>query len=144
MCKPRQPRASGNEKHSSDTTNVGLLNMSQNSGDGLHPTDIVTYIILVIVVFMCFKWAKKCMNRRLAKARVVLPPAPQQPMPMPAIPPVLPSAPPVQQAIQYQPLSVAALPPPAAKRESPAYTVVYRPGSICEEAAVEDSMSKYR
>ena len=106
-------------------------------------TDIGTYVICAIVVFMVFKWAKKCMKRRLAKAQV-LPPAPQQPMPMPAIPPVMPSAPPVQQAIQYQPLSVAALPPPAAKRESPAYTVVYRPGSICEEATVEDSMSKYR
>ena len=142
MCKPRATRASGDE-HSSDTTNVGLLNMSQNAGDGLHPTDIVTYIILVIVVFMCFKWAKKCMKRRLAKAQV-LPPAPQQPLPMPVAPPVMPSAPPLQQAIQYQPLSVAALPPPAAKREAPAYTVVYRPGSICEEATVEDSMSKYR
>ena len=141
MCKPRATRASGDE-HSSDTTNVGLLNMSQNSGDGLHPTDIVTYIILVIVVFMCFKWAKKCMKRRLAKAQV-LPPAPQQHLPMP-VPPPMPSAPPLQPAIQYQPLSVAALPPPAAKREAQAYTVVYRPGSISEEATVEDSMSKYR
>ena len=82
------------------------------------------------------------MKRRLAKAQV-LAPAPQQPRPMPSAPPVMPSAPPVQQAIQFQPLSVPALPPPTAKRESPAYTVVYRPGSICEEATVEDSMSKY-
>ena len=142
MCEPCAPRASGNE-HSSDTTNVGLLNMSQNAGDGLHPTDIVTYIICAIVVFICFKWAKKFMKRRLAKAQV-LSPAPQQPLPMPPPPHVMPSAPPVQQAIQFQPLSVPALPPPATKRESPAYTVVYRPGSICEEATVEDSMSKYR
>ena len=142
MCKPRASRASGNE-HSSDTTNVGLLNMSKNSGDGLDATDIVTYVICAIVVFMVFKWAKKCMIRRLAKAQV-LPPAPQQPLPMPPAPPVMPSAPPVHQAIQYQPLSVPALPQPTAKLESPAYRVIYRPGSICEEATVEDSMQKYR
>ena len=114
MCKPRAPRASGNE-HSSDTTNVGLLNMSKNSGDGLDATDIVTYIICAIVVFMVFKWAKKCVNRRLAKAQA-LAPAPQQPLPMPSAPPVQPVQP---QAIQFQPLSVPALPQPTAKLESP-------------------------
>ena len=130
MCKPRAPRASGNE-HSSDTTNVGLLNMSKNSGDGLDATDIVTYVICAIVVF------KKCVNRKLAGAQA-LAPAPQQPLPMPSAPPVQP------QAIQFQPLSVPALPQPK-HLDSPAYRVVYRPGSICEEAAVvEDSMQKYR
>ena len=137
MCKPRTPRASGNE-HSSDTTNVGLLNMSKNSGDGLDATDIVTYIICAIVVFMVFKWAKKCVNRRLAKAQA-LAPSPQQPLPIPSAPPVQA----IQPQIQFQPLSVPALPQPTAKLESPAYRVVYRPGSICEEAAVEDSMQKY-
>ena len=136
MCKPRAPRASGNE-HSSDTTNVGLLNMSKNSGDGLDATDIVTYVICTILVFMVFKWIKKCVNRKLAGAQA-LAPAPQQPLPMPSAPPVQP------QAIQFQPLSVPALPQPK-HLESPGYRVVYRPGSICEEAAVvEDSMQKYR
>ena len=138
MCKPRQPRATSGDEHSSDTVNVGLMNMSKNSGDGLDATDIVIYIICAIVVFMVFKWIKKCVNRKLSRAQA-LAPAPQQPLPMPSTPPVQP------QAIQFQPLSVPALPQPTAKLESPAYRVVYRPGSICEEAAVvEDSMQKYR
>ena len=98
MCKLRVPRAtiSGNE-HNSETVNVGLMNMSKNSGDGLDATDIVIYIICAIVVMMLIKWIKKCVNRKLSQAQA-LAPAPQQPLPP------MPSAPPVQpQAIQFLP-----------------------------------------
>ena len=57
----------------------------------------------------------------------------------------MPTAPPAQpQAIQFQPLSVPALPQPK-HLETPGYRVIYRPGSISEEpTVVEDSMQKYR
>ena len=138
MCKPRHVRDTSGDDHNSETVNVGLMNMSKNSGDGLDATDIVIYVICAIVVFMVFKWIKKCINRKLSQAQALVP-APQQPLPpMPTTPPVQPKA------IQFQPLSVPALPQPK-QLDSPAYRVVYRPGSICEEAAVvEDSMQKYR
>ena len=138
MCKPRQPRATSGDEHSSDTVNVGLMNMSKNSGDGLDATDIVIYVICAIVVFMVFKWIKKCINRKLSQAQALVP-APQQPLPP------MPTAPPAQpQAIQFQPLSVPALPQPK-HLETPGYRVIYRPGSISEEpTVVEDSMQKYR
>ena len=80
MCKPRQPRATSGDEHSSDTVNVGLMNMSKNSGDGLDATDIVIYVICAIVVFMVFKWIKKCINGKLSQAQALVP-APQQPLP---------------------------------------------------------------
>ena len=80
MCKPRVPRATSGDEHSSDTVNVGLMNMSKNSGDGLDATDIVIYVICAIVVFIVFKWIKKCVNRKLSQPQA-LPPAPQQPLP---------------------------------------------------------------
>ena len=64
---------------------------------------------------MVFKWIKKCVNRKLSRAQA-LAPAPQQPLPMPSAPPVQP------QAIQFQPLSVPALPQPK-QLDSPAYRV---------------------
>ena len=73
MCKPRVPRATSGDEHSSDTVNVGLMNMSKNSGDGLDATDIVIYIICAIVVFMVFKWIKKCVNRKLSHAQALAP-----------------------------------------------------------------------
>ena len=80
MCKPRVPRATSGDEHSSDTVNVGLMNMSKNSGDGLDATDIVIYVICAITVFMVFKWIKKCINRKLSQAQALVP-APQQPLP---------------------------------------------------------------
>ena len=137
MCKHRQPRATSGDEHNSETVNVGLMNMSKNSGDGLDATDIVIYVICAITVFMVFKWIKKCINRKLSQAQALVP-APQQPMPP------MPTAPPAQpQAIQFQPLSVPALPQPK-HLETPGYRVIHRPGSISEEPTVEeDSMQKY-
>ena len=50
--------------------NVGLLNMSsEQMGENLSAQSVMTYIIAAICLFMCFKWAKKCWNRRQEKQR---------------------------------------------------------------------------
>ena len=141
MCKPRQVRDTSGDDYNSETVNVGLMNMSKNSGDSLDAMDIVTYVICAITVIMVLKWIKKCFNRKMSQAQALVPATHQAMPPMPTAPPALPAQP---QPIHFQQLSVPALPQPK-HLETPGYRVIYRPGSISEEpTVVEDTMQKYR
>ena len=73
MCKPRQVRDTSGDDYNSETVNVGLMNMSKNSGDSLDAMDIVTYVICAITVIMVLKWIKKCFNRKMSQAQALVP-----------------------------------------------------------------------
>ena len=85
--------------------NVGLLNMSsEEMGGNLSAETVMTYIIAAICLFMCFKWIKKCWNRRQEKQRnmirslgqgpmISLNQGGQQQLPMQQIPAALPALP---------------------------------------------------
>ena len=85
--------------------NVGLLNMSsEEMGGNLSAESVMTYIIAAICLFMCFKWIKKCWNRRQEKQRNMIRSLGQGPMisqnqggqqqlPMQQIPAALPALP---------------------------------------------------
>ena len=77
----------------------------------------------------------------MSQAQALVPVTHQAMPPMPAAPPALPAQ---TQPIQFQQLSVPALPQPK-HLDTPGYRVIYRPGSISEEqTVVEDTMQKYR
>ena len=103
--------------------NLGLVNMSK-TGDGMDVIDIIIYVICAICVLMVLKWLKKCYNRRLRQAQNIIQPAMQPAQP-----------------VQFQQLHVPALPQPITE---PGYRVHYRPASITDDQAIEDSMKKFR
>ena len=69
MCKKDNKAVMPGGQENSNV-NVGLLNMSsEEMGGNLSAESVMTYIIAAICLFMCFKWIKKCWNRRQEKQR---------------------------------------------------------------------------
>lgn len=102
MCKNTVAAVTPGGQENSNV-NVGLLNMSsEKMGGNLSAESVMTYIIAAICLFMCFKWAKKCWNRRQEKQRNMIRSLGQGPMvnqnqgvqmPMQQIPAPLPALP---------------------------------------------------
>ena len=104
MCKKTIAAVTPGGQENSNV-NVGLLNMSsEEMGGNLSAETVMTYIIAAICLFMCFKWIKKCWNRRQEKQRnmirslgqgpmISLNQGGQQQLPMQQIPAALPALP---------------------------------------------------
>ena len=107
MCKKTAQAIAGatpGTTQENSNVNVGLLNMSsEQMGAPLTAQSVMTYIIAAICLFMVFKWAKKCWNRRQEKKRELIRSLGQQTpmvnqnqgvqMPMQQIPAPLPALP---------------------------------------------------
>ena len=111
MCKKRSEpvRPSNDDNRENSNTNVGIINVSDQSiGDGLNAESIATYLIAIIVGIMVIKWVRKWCNRRQARNRnsmmmdmanaIPLQPPQQQPQPL-ALPPPAPVHQPMQPVV---------------------------------------------